>query len=295
MIQAARLVPAAMAALFWEGAAFAHADHAIAPDHVWTAWTLDPLVLVPLLLALWLYVRGRRRLPAARRSAAEGWSFLAGAAMLVLALVSPIDALGETLLSFHMVQHMLLVAVAPPLLLLGRPAAAFLAALPEGSMARLASGPVTRPLLRGLLFLTGLVPATLLHALALWLWHVPALFEAALVNEFVHTLEHFSFFGTALLFWFAVLHAGRTQRMALAGALASFVTFLHSGMLGGILSLAPVPLYPAYGDRPALWGLDLLTDQQLAGAIMWVPIGPAYLAAALWLLFRVLGTRDLAA
>src|SRR3546814_13158346 len=101
-----------------------------------------------------------------------------------------------------------------------------------------------------------------------------------------------SFFGAALLFWFAVLGAGRVPRTALSGALASFITFLHSGMLGGILSLAPVPLYPAYGDRPTLWRFDLLTDQQLAGAIMWVPIRPAYLAAAFVLLFNVARKRD---
>lgn len=286
-----RLAPVATFA-FAAGPAAAHADHAIAPDHVWTAWTFDPLVLIPLLLAVWLYIRGRRRLPATRRRTAEAWSIHAGMAALVVALVSPIDALGETLLSFHMVQHMLLVAVAPPLLLLGRPGTAFIAALPGGTVPGLASHPVSRPLIRGLIFLTGLVPATLLHAVALWLWHVPVLFEAALLDEWVHTLEHFSFFATALLFWFAVLAAGRVQRTAPAGALAAFVTFLHSGMLGGILSLAPVPLYPAYGDRPALWGLDLLADQQLAGAIMWVPIGPAYLAVALWLLFKILNTRD---
>ncbi|HEY9552807.1 cytochrome c oxidase assembly protein [Allosphingosinicella sp.] len=286
------LVVAAMTAAFWTGTAAAHADHGIPPEEAWSAWVFDPIIIVPLMLALWLYALGRRRLSPTRRRPAEALAFTIGAAMLVLALVSPVDALGETLLSFHMVQHMLLVAVAPPLLLLGRPGSAFRLALPEGSISRLASHPVGRPLVRTAIFLTGLVPATVVHALALWLWHAPPLFEAALENEFIHTLEHMSFFGAALLFWFAVLGAGRVPRTALSGALASFITFLHSGMLGGILSLAPVPLYPAYGDRPTLWRFDLLTDQQLAGAIMWVPIGPAYLAAALWLLFKVLKTRD---
>src|SRR3546814_19602389 len=99
--------------------------------------------------------------------------------MLVLALVSPVDALGETLLSFHMFQHMLLVAVAPPLLLLGRPGSAFRLALPEGSISRLASHPVGRPLVRTAIFLTGPVTATVIHPLALWLWHPPPLFPAA--------------------------------------------------------------------------------------------------------------------
>jgi putative membrane protein len=281
---------AAVAFLCCAGAASAHADGIVTPDAVWQSWTFDPLVLVPLLIAHWLYGRGWLRLR--RRERSKAALFLAGELALVAALVSPIDALGEMLLSMHMVQHMLLVAVAPPLLLLGQPARTFVAALPGQSMAGLAKITIVRRLLAGLAFLTRLIPATIIHALALWLWHVPPAFEAALHNDFAHTLEHFSFFGSALLFWYAVLRSGRVQRTALAGALAAFVTFLHGGLLGGILSLAPVPLYPGYGDRPLVWGLDLLTDQQLAGAIMWVPIGPAYLAAALWLLFKVLKTRD---
>src|SRR3546814_12683077 len=97
-----------------------------------------------------------------------------------------------------------------------------------------------------------------------------------------------SFFGAALLFWFAVLGAGRVPRTALSGALASFITFLHIGMLGGILSLAPVPLYPAYGDPPTLWRFVLLTYQQLSVPIMLVPIGPSFLASAFWFLFQLL-------
>ncbi len=280
--QAAALVLFAAAA-----PAFAHADDTVTPDQFWHHWTFDPLVLVPLFLAHWLYGRGWLRLPRARIGRGGAASFLAGEAVLVAALVSPIDPLGETLLSGHMVQHMLLVAVAPPLLLLGRPAAAFTAALPSGTMAAAARAPAIRPLMRGAVRLTGLVPATILHGVALWAWHVPVAFEAALVDGTLHSLEHFSFFATALLFWMAVFRAGRTARASLFGALAVFVTFLHSGLLGGLLSLAPVPLYPAYGDRPLLWGLDPLTDQQLAGIIMWVPIGPIYLAAALWLVLRV--------
>lgn len=254
------------------------------PDQFWHHWTFDPWVLVPLLLAHWLYGRGWLRAPRSRMTRAHAASFLAGEAALVAALVSPIDALGETLLSGHMVQHMLLVAIAPPLLLLGRPGIAFLAALPG-----LAAAPAMRPLLKAGVWATRLVPATLIHALALWIWHAPPLFEAALVVDWVHSLEHFSFFASATLFWAAVLKAGAVARSAIPGALAVFVTFLHSGLLGGILSLAPRPLYDEYGDLALAWGMDALTDQQLAGVIMWVPIGPIYLAAALWLVLRVVG------
>ena len=278
----------ALLPLLWSGAAAAHADDAVAPGAVWQSWTFDPLVLVPIFLAHWLYGRGWLRLPPRLR---KNWmivSFAAGEIVLFVALVSPIDALGETLLSFHMVQHMLLVAIAPPLLLIGRPALAFGHALPAGTLAAAARKAPLNALMRGGVWLSTLVPATVLHGIALWAWHAPMPFQAALEHDWVHSLEHASFFGTALLFWIALLRAGRTARTALQGALAAFVTFVHSGMLGGLLTLAGRPLYPAYGDRPLLWGLDLLADQQLAGVLMWVPIGPVYLIVALWLATRVL-------
>jgi putative membrane protein len=114
----------------------------------------------------------------------------------------------------------------------------------------------------------------------LWLWHAPALFEAAVERHWLHTLEHACFFGTALLFWQAALDA-RTRRRAGPALLAAFVTFMHSGLLGGLITMAPQPLYAAYAGRSTVWGLTALDDQQLAGLLMWVPLGLPYLAVGL--------------
>jgi cytochrome c oxidase assembly factor CtaG len=120
------------------------------------------------------------------------------------------------------------------------------------------------------------------HALALWLWHVPALFEAALTHPSVHVLQHSSFLGSALLFWGSVF--GRAPRRAGAVALASlFTTMVHTGALGALLTFSPTVWYPHYAQGAVL-GLGALEDQQLGGLIMWVPAGGAYLAAALAIL-----------
>jgi putative membrane protein len=235
--------------------------------HATAVWNFDPLVLVPLVAVLWLYARSLRYLSQAQRVA-----FGLGLAVLFAALVSPLDALAEKSLSAHMAQHALLVAVAPPLLLLGHAAAVF--AWGGGSM--------FLGLARAFSALCRPGPATLAHGLALWVWHAPAAFQAAADSDSIHILQHLTFFATALIFWRAVLGA-RTGRRA-AGALAgAFITLLHSGLLGALITLAPYPLY----------GGGALEDQQLAGLIMWVPMGVVYLAACLALARRLVMDHSL--
>ena len=126
--------------------------------------------------------------------------------------------------------------------------------------------------------------AWLLHAAALWLWHLPGPYQAALGGEGIHALQHASFLGTGLLFWWALFH-GREGRLGYGAAVFYlFATAMHSGALGALLALSPAPWYSAYGDAAAAWGLTALEDQQLAGLIMWVPAGLSYLAAGLALL-----------
>lgn len=270
------------------GPAFAHAGGLpVGPSDLWHHWTLDPWIWAPLLVAHWLYGRGLLR--AWRRAArgrvisvAQAASFLAGEALIVLALISPLDALGETLLSTHMVQHIILTTLAPPLLVLGAPASAWAWAAPE--LWKRACTKAPRNAARFAERLTAPLAATALHAAALWVWHAPAAFDAALVNEGLHTLEHICFLATALLFWQAVFK----RRTAFAvGALCIFVTFVQSGMLGGLLSLAPEQVYAAYADRARLWGMSAVEDQQLAGLVMWAPAGAAYFAAFLVLMARM--------
>lgn len=203
--------------------------------------------------------------------------------MVVLAVITPLDPLGETLLSAHMVQHILLTTLAPLLLVLGAPARAWTWALPV-RWRELGRAAWARALVRLWRWLTRPVIASLLHAFALWLWHTPALFDAALRDETVHTLEHLSFFGTALLFWSAMFQRATAPAFA---ALLVLVVFVQCGILGAILALAPHQLY-AYGDKPLLWRLSAMEDQQISGLLMWAPAGLAYMAPFAWLASRVL-------
>jgi putative membrane protein len=283
-------------------AGLAHARGLVPPGEAWTTWNPDPWILLGLAALAGTYLLGVRRLWA-RAGKGRGlppWrvgAYLSGIWILVLALVSPIDPLGETLFSAHMVQHMLLMVVAAPLLVLGRPHIGWLWALPRRHLralapywngaqgGRAAGGAVggARSAWRGL---THPVTVLVLHVGALWIWHIPAFYEAALGSSLLHSLEHASFLGTAVLFWWALDRSGRGGRWPGYGAavLYVFATALQAGALGALLLFAPSPWYPAHAEGAALWGLDLGVDQQLAGAIMWIPGGIVY-AGAMALLF----------
>ncbi len=230
-------------------------------------WNFDPLVVGPLLAVTWLYLRSLRRLAYVPRLA-----FGAGLIVLFAALVSPLHALAEVSLSAHMAQHALLVAIVPPLLLIGNPAAVFAWGGARSSL-RLASflQPLSRP-----------APAATLHGLGLWVWHAPLAFQAAAQSYGWHVLQHLTFFITALFFWRSIVGA-RSAGRAAAALGAAFITLLHSGLLGALITLVPYSLY----------GSATLEDQQLAGLVMWVPVGMVYLAACLVLARRLLIAHSL--
>lgn len=253
------------------------------------AWEFEPLAIGVLVFTGWIYWRGSRRLRSnvSPGRGLGGWeiaSFWAGWWTLVVALVSPLHPWGRVLFSAHMTQHELLMVVAAPLLVLGRPLVALMFALPAGdarSLARAVRAPCWQWWWRGL---SHPFSAWVLHAVALWIWHVPRFFEATLESQFVHDLQHVSFFGTALLFWWALIHGRAGWRGAGAAILYLFTTMLHSGLLAALLTLANVPFYPRYAETAPAWSLSGLEDQQLGGVIMWVPAGLIYLCAALALL-----------
>jgi putative membrane protein len=285
----------ALGCLGLPGPASAHGLLLIGPDDLDMAWSLDPLVLVPLALVHWLYGRGLARI---WRRAGIGrgvarWQaacFLAGEAALVLALVWPFDALGQTLFSAHMAQHMLLTTAAAPLLVLGAPLVPILTALPEGWRAHAARWVLEGPPARILAPLCRPMPSTLLHAAALWAWHAPALFEAALLDPMLHALEHATFFATALAFWWAMAHSPRRGPSGPGiAAVWMLVTVVQGGLLGALLTFAGRQLYPGYGDAPTLWGLSPVEDQALAGLIMWVPACLVQIGAGVALVARWLG------
>jgi cytochrome c oxidase assembly factor CtaG len=255
-------------------------DIAAATPGFWD-WSFNPPLVLAIGLAV-LYRLGDTRTftPSAGRSA-QRWRrfcFYAALAVLAVALSSPIDVLSEQLFWAHMVQHVLLLVVAPPLLVLARPWVRLWRSLPLAAR---------RPLARSLVLsrrtawlrwasraLGRPAPSFLLFSGVLLGWHLPVLFDATLRSSALHALEHTLFFSTALMFWKQVIHSppllaslGSPQRVAyLVGAM------IVSWALAVVLALAPHPLYDVYAhetSRPG--GISAMADQQLAAGIMWVP------------------------
>jgi putative membrane protein len=264
--------------------AIALATPALAHDVGGSAEGRDPwqaLTLAVLVAAAALYASGTVRLWQ-RGEAGRGlraWRiacFSAGLLTLVAGLLTPLHELGDRLFAAHMLQHVVLMTVGAPLLALGAGRVAGVWALPRRA----------RPLAGRLLALsrplTRLDVATVLQGLALWVWHIPVVYGAALATEGVHWLQHVTLLGSALLFWQALLgrRALRTPGVAI---FCLFLTALHTGMLGVLLTFAPTPLYLGQSSGAHDFGLTPVEDQQLAGLVMWAPGGLLYAVAALGL------------
>lgn len=254
-------------------------------------WSFEPWVILCLLLSITWYAAGIARLwhkAANSRNALvhQAVFFVLGWLMLVIALVSPIDSLGVQLFSAHMVQHELMMIVAAPLLVMSRPFGIWMWAMPEDwrnpAMAAVRWCGIAMPWN----ILTNSLVAWIVHALALWVWHVPAFFNAALTDNTVHTWQHFSFLVSALLFWWTVFRDGVTRSGCGTAILYLFTTMLHTGALGALLTFSGTPWYSGYLSTSTFLGWDPLVDQQLGGLIMWIPGGLVYIGAAL-----VLGAR----
>jgi putative membrane protein len=258
-------------------------------------WSWDPFVVAPLALSLLLYCAGLaslwRRAGIGRGVALwQAGAFLAGWLTLPAALVSPLHEYAEHLFLAHMIEHEMLMAVAAPLLAVSRPLGMFLHALPRGPRLALIETGRT-PLLQWLWrWLTTPFVATSLHAVAIWVWHIPSLLDGTLQSEGLHRLQHVCFLVTALFFWWAILR--RPRRDYGLGALHVFITMVHTGLLGALLTLAPHDAYPLQTQDAPLFGLTPLEDQQLAGLFMWVPGGAIYLACGLGLLWAWLSHRS---
>lgn len=251
------------------------------------------LTLTPLVLIAALYARGAVRLWR-RAGVGHGLSiahvvaFSTALMALFAATVWPLDALGEFSLAAHVGQHMVLLAVVAPLLGLGHPMGAMVHALPSSWVRRIAGG------LRPLLSTTrNLAAATLVHIAVMWIWHLPGLTAAALDSEALHWTMHLSFLFAGLWFWatIAARHADATVGAG-AALLALVAVMMQMGLIGALLCFASQPLYGVYVDRVAVLGLDPMSDQQLAGLIMWVPACLPYLIGAWVIVVARLGTDD---
>jgi putative membrane protein len=256
---------------------------------LWYTWGRDPFVIAGLVATAWLYWRGFRRVWAESARGREvrrweAWAFAGGWLALFVALVSPLHPWGEVLFSAHMTQHEVLMLVAAPLLVLGRPLVPFLWALPARWRSKAGAFGKRRSVQRVWSVVTNPLVAWAVHAVALWIWHIPALFQATLRSDLVHTLQHLSFLGSALLFWWALVHGRRGLMGYGAAVLYMFTTSVHSGALGALITFARAVWYPAYVGSTASWGLTPLEDQQLGGLIMWVPAGLVYIVAGLALM-----------
>jgi putative membrane protein len=211
----------------------------------------------------------------------EAASFAVGWIALFIALVSPLHPWGSVLMSVHMTQHEILMLVAAPLLVLGRPLVVFLIALPPNwarALGRASNVPAWQTTWH---VICNPLVAWLVHAIALWVWHLPKLFDATLHSEWIHFLQHASFILTAIIFWWAVI-TSRSAVMSYGGALLyMFTTALHTQLLGVLMTFSRTVWYPTYAHTTQSWGLSPIQDQQLGGMIMWIPAGLVYIVAAM--------------
>lgn len=263
---------------------------ALRPENWSFEWPLVALVVTAL-----LYVRGGR-MSVAPADAAKRWrgaAFYAGLVVVGLAIDSPIDAYTETLFWAHMVQHVLLLMVAPPLLLIGRPWPRLSRPLPLGVRRPLArtvlSGPGLAPV-RALFHRVGApLPAFVLFNGMLLAWHLPVLYNLTLRDGLVHDTEHALFFSTAVLFWIQLIPAatGRPRLSDGARAVYGAAALGVSWLLAVVLGLATRPLYTAYASLPHRpGGISALADQQLAAGVMWVPGSVPYCIVLLVVVVR---------
>ena len=248
-----------------------------------TSWTFDPLQIVPIVLLGTLYARRvvtlqRREVRVSRWRIA---SFSTGLVLLLVALVSPVHAIGEQLFSFHMAQHVLLGDLAPLAILGGL------------------TGPILRPLLTVLYrvrFLAHPFVALPLWAFNLYLWHLPVLYEAAVRNEWIHALEHLCFFTGGLIMWLPVVETLPAPEWFGTGAKLGYIAAVRvvETILGNVFFWAGSVFYPAvYVHSQRLWGLSPLADQGIAGAVMMIEGSIVTLVALAWLFLRMASEGEL--
>jgi cytochrome c oxidase assembly factor CtaG len=261
-----------------------HAGAEQAPSLL-TSWRLEPLQIVPTLVIGLLYARRVRTLKRAGSPVPTWriWCFGASLAMVLFALVSPVDALGEDeFFFFHMIQHIFLGDLAP---------LAFVAGL---------TGPILRPVLS----LPGMTRARVLAhplvALPLWavnlyVWHLPFLYQGALHHDAVHALEHFCFFSFGALMWAPVLETLPAPEWFGTGAKLGYVAAVRviETVLGNVFIWSGRLFYPFYDHPTARWGISPLGDQQIAGAVMMVEGSLVTLAVLAWLFLRMAEESEL--
>jgi putative membrane protein len=273
--------------------------------HVLSQWSFDPPVVLGVALAALLYWRGFRPLSdthASHRTPTRIWNalaFYAGLCTIVIALESPIDRLSASLFTFHMMQHILLIMVAAPLVLLGDPGINTVRGLPL-TFRRSVLGFLSRQswlhtVVNRLSWLRSPVPVLVLFLGDLYLWHWNRLFNLTLQNDTVHICEHLFFLVTALLFWSQVIdqRALHARLPYIQRAVYTLVAAAAGNFLAMYFVFSPKALYTAYAHPvKRLYGMTPLGDQQIAGALMWIPVLFLFGGAFVILLYKALSEDE---
>ena len=254
----------------------------MSPD---ASWTFAPGALLAVGLSGWVYLARWRRVrngsEADRRGAGYGRLalFFAGLAFVLVALVSPVDRLSEQLFVVHMVQHILLLDVIPILCILGLTRVLLRPATRRVQSVERALGPLGHPAAAAALYVAGV-----------WLWHIPALYDATIRHPVVHVTEHTTFTIVGALYWWHVLSPIRSRhRLRGIGPLAyMWSAKIGVGFLGVLLTFAPTVLYDVYADKPDYWGMSPLTDQNVGGALMALEQAIVMGIGLAWLFTRML-------
>lgn len=243
---------------------------------IWASWSLDPVALIGIPLAAFLYSRGIDSL-GSRRRFHQTWrpiAFYAGLFAIAIALLSPLDHLSDELFLAHMTQHMLLMMIGVPSVLLGAPILPILRGIPRPVRRRIVIPTFqSLPVRFVLRTLSRPLVAWPIFVFSIFGWHMPVLYEAALSSEALHLAEHAVFVISGYLFWWNVIdpHPLRANLTYLVRIPYIFVTVVPAFALGAFLTFSPSPWYPSYELTAPLYGLSALEDQQLGGVIMWVP------------------------
>jgi cytochrome c oxidase assembly factor CtaG/polyferredoxin len=258
------------------------------------SWPFEPGVVLAVVLTGGIYLRGwldlHHRNPG-RWQSAQPIAFIGGLAAIFVALASPIEPFTAMLLQVHMLQHLLLMMVAPPLLWLGAPLFPLLLGLPGPIRAYWAVPLLHAAFLRRLFQkLTHPLTAWLLYAGATWFWHLPQTYELALRSDGWHYLQHGFFLGTALLFWYPVIRPFPSRPSYSRWLLVPYLILadVQNTLLSAVLTFSDRPLYSFYVDRPRLLNLSPLDDQAAAGVLMWVPGSVAFLVPLFVIVVRLL-------
>ncbi|MCO5187933.1 MAG: cytochrome c oxidase assembly protein [Anaerolineae bacterium] len=262
------------------------------------SWEFRPIIIIPILLMGVLYTIGWLRLRRlgrghARRPHLAAWwrlpAYWLGLVLIALSLLSPIDTMAGLLFSMHMVQHLLLAMLAPPLLMAANPMPVIMWGLPGKTRRPIGAVLFNRQSAIRPIVTKITQPGIMLfvYIIFLWGWHDSSMYNAALRSDLVHDIEHTTFFITAMLLWWHITGAGPRfhKRLGYLGRAALAIAAIPATMIAGVaIAFASTPIYTFYESVPRLWGISVMTDQQLGGAIMWIPGSMMFLLAGLILI-----------